>query len=300
MAFVGSIINEKYEILKVIGRGGMSEVFLTMDISDNSLWAIKEIVKKEGDYQNELAVQSLLAEASIMKDLNHPLLPKIRDIISTSYAIDVVMEYIDGESLDKIVRIRGPQPQEKVINWGIQICDALRYMHTKQPPIIYRDMKPANVMLKPDGQLKVIDFGIAKIFNEDDIEDDRNLGTKGYAAPEQFGGLTDKRTDIYCLGVTLYHLVTGKNPCDPPYELFPIRRLKPSLSIGFEEVIDKCIKADPNERYQSCDELMYALKFYYLRDEEENQVKTKDYKTIKILSGILVIIGLIIFFATYF
>ena len=114
-----------------------------------------------------------------------------------------------------------------MIKWAKQLCDVLGYLHSQNPPIIYRDMKPANIMLKPDGNVVLIDFGTAREYKENNIEDTTCLGTMGYAAPEQFGGMgqTDARTDIYCLGATMYHLVTGMNPCEPPYEIRPSEKL---------------------------------------------------------------------------
>ena len=119
-------------------------------------------------------------------------------------------------------------------------------------------------MLKPDGNISLIDFGTAREYKEKNLADTTCLGTVGYAAPEQFGGMgqTDARTDIYCLGATLYHLVTGKNPCEPPYEIRPIREINPNLSSGLERIILKCTQRDPNDRYQSAAELMYALEHY--------------------------------------
>lgn len=130
-------------------------------------------------------------------------------------------------------------------------------------------MKPSNVMLKPEGTLKVIDFGIAREYKEHNIADTVSLGTKGYAAPEQFGGKgqTDARTDIYCLGVTLYHLITGQNPTEPPYEIYPIRKWNPYLSSGLEAIITKCTQLNPEDRYRNCDELMYSLEHYNEMDE---------------------------------
>lgn len=264
MTEIGSIIDGKYEILKKIGQGGMSVVYLAMDLRLNKQWAVKEIKKKDSTKNDEVVVNSLLAEANLMKRLDHPSLPRIVDIIDNGQTIYVVMDYIEGGSLDKILSEYGAQPQELVIDWAKQLCDALGYLHSQNPPIIYRDMKPANVMLKPEGNLKVIDFGIAREYKEQNLADTVSLGTKGYAAPEQFGGKgqTDARTDIYCLGVTLYHLVTGQNPCEPPYELYPIRQWNPVLSGGLERIIQKCTQLNPADRYQNCDELMYALEHY--------------------------------------
>ena len=226
LAEIGSVIEGKYEILKLVGRGGMSKVYLAMDKRLNKQWAVKEIEKSTREKNtNEVVIQSAIAEANLIKRLDHPALPRIVDIIDRDNVIYVIMDYIEGEPLSKIIDEYGAQPQELVIEWAKQLCEVLDYLHTRKPSIIYRDMKPANVMLKPDGNLKLIDFGIAREFKEKNLADTVSLGTKGYAAPEQFGGKgqTDARTDVYCLGVTLYHLVTGHNPSEPPYELYPIR-----------------------------------------------------------------------------
>lgn len=269
MAAIGSVIDGKYEVLKQIGKGGMSKVYLAMDKRLNKQWAIKELRRKERDKENEVVVQGLIAEANLMKKLDHPSLPRIVDIIETNQTIYIVMDYIEGETLHTILKKSGPQDQEMVIEWAKQLCSVLHYLHTRDPAIIYRDMKPGNVMVTPNGNIKLIDFGIAREYKEQQIQDTVSLGTKGYAAPEQFGGKgqTDGRTDIYCLGVTLYHLLTGKNPCEPPYQLYPIRHWNPSLSAGLEKIIMKCTQLDPKDRYQNCGELMYALENYEKVDD---------------------------------
>ncbi len=261
MSKLGDVIDGKYEILKEVGRGGMSIVYLAMDNRLNKQWAVKEVRRKGSNSQNQIVVQSLLAEANLMKKLDHPHLPRIVDIIENGQTIYIVMDYVEGESLDKLLKSQGAQDQEAVIEWGKQLAEVLDYLHTREPAIIYRDMKPANVMLRPDGSVKLLDFGIAREYKENNTEDTVSLGTKGYAAPEQFGGMgqTDARTDVYCLGVTLYHLVTGKNPCEPPYEIMPIRTVNPKLSSGLEVVIQKCTQTNPDERFQSCAEVLYAL-----------------------------------------
>ena len=156
MTEIGTVIDGKYEILKEIGRGGMSIVYLAMDKHLNKQWAIKEIRKKGNGKNDEIVVNSLLAEANMMKKLDHPSLPRIVDIIDNGITIYVVMDYIDGESLDKILNEYGAQPEELVIAWAKQLCDALSYLHGQKPSIIYRDMKPANVMLKQEGYFKII------------------------------------------------------------------------------------------------------------------------------------------------
>ena len=264
MASVGQVIDDKYEILKLIGQGGMSRVYLAMDKRLNKQWAIKEIEKRAKDKNNEIVIQSAIAEANLIKQLDHPAIVRIVDIIDNGDVIYIIEDYIEGETLSSVLEAQGAQPQELVIEWAMQICEALEYLHTRKPPIIYRDMKPANVMIKPDGNIKVIDFGIAREYKDQSLADTVSLGTKGYAAPEQFGGKgqTDARTDVYCLGVTLYHLLTGQNPCEPPYEIYPIRHWNPQLSAGLEAIIQKCTQLNPDDRYQSCAELLYALHHY--------------------------------------
>lgn len=157
----------------------------------------------------------------------------------------------------------GAQPVDKVIEWGNQMCRALGYLHSQNPPLIYRDMKPANVILKPDGSVKFIDFGIMRAYKPNQSSDTCCLGTKGYAAPEQFGGSqTDARTDIFGLCMTMFRLVTGINPTEPPYEIKPICLVNPNLPKGLEYIISKCTQPNPAERYQSCDELMADLDNY--------------------------------------
>lgn len=277
MAKIGNIIDGKYEILKEVGRGGMSIVYLAMDNRLNKQWAIKEIKRKGTNSENQIVTQSLISEANLMKRLDHQYLPRIVDIIENGETIYVVMDYIEGEPLDKIVKRKGAQPQEAVIQWGIQLAEVLDYLHTRQPAIIYRDMKPANIMLKPDGSIKLYDFGIAREYKEQNSSDTVSLGTKGYAAPEQFGGMgqTDARTDVYGLGVTLYHLVTGKNPCEPPYEVLPIRNINPQLSSGLEAVIQKCTQNNPDDRFQSCAEVLYALEHLYEYDGKYRNMQKK-------------------------
>ena len=263
MLEIGSIIDGKYKILNKIGQGGMSVVYLAMNERANKQWAIKE-VRKDGVKDYYVVRQGLIAETDILKRLNHPHLPSIIDVIDRDDTFLIVMDYIEGKSLDHWLKKDGAQPQEKVVEWAKQICDVLGYLHSRKPPIIYRDLKPANVMLKPDGQIMIIDFGTAREFKETSIEDTSCLGTQGYAAPEQYGGhgQTDARTDIYTLGATMYHLLTGHNPSLPPYEMYPIRRWNPALSSGLEKIVLKCTQRNPNDRYQNCAELMYALEHY--------------------------------------
>lgn len=269
MTEIGTVIDGKYQILKEIGRGGMSVVYLAMDTHLNKQWAVKEIRKKGSGKNDEIVVNSLLAEANMMKRLDHPALPRIVDIIDNGVTIYVVMDYIEGESLDKILNEFGAQPEEKVIDWAMQIADALSYLHSQKPSIIYRDMKPANVMLKPEGNIKIIDFGIAREYKEQNLADTTVLGTKGYAPPEQYSGQTDPRSDIFALGMTMHHLLTGIDPRNgEPYA--PVRQWNPELSEGIEIIIDRCVQPASENRYQNCVDLIYDL--------EHPELITKDFK----------------------
>ncbi|MDD2980447.1 MAG: serine/threonine-protein kinase [Hespellia sp.] len=293
MLEIGSIIDGKYKVLNQIGKGGMSVVYLAMNERANKQWAIKEI-RKDGLSNYEVVKQNLIAETDILKRLNHPNLPSIIDVIDGEDTFLIVMDYIEGNPLSDALKNEGVQPQDKVIEWAKQICDVLGYLHSRKPPIIYRDMKPSNVMLKPDGNIMIIDFGTAREYKSKSLADTTCLGTQGYAAPEQFGGQgqTDARTDIYCLGATLYHLITGHNPCLPPYEMYPIRQWNPNLSSGLEEIILKCTQKNPNDRYQNCAELMYALEHYDELDIEYKRKQNIRWKTF-LATGILTCVSLI-------
>ena len=277
----GTVLDGKYEILKEIGRGGMSIVYLARDNRLNKQWAVKEI-KNDGSKSTQTLLKGLEREANILKNVDHPVLPRIVDIINSRGTIYVVMDFIEGTNLGDVLKQEGAQSQEDVIEWGRELASALDYLHSMNPPIIYRDMKPANVMLKPEGGVKLIDFGTAKEYTIESNADTTALGTRGYAAPEQFGDAqgrgiykTDARTDIYNLGATLYHMVTGMNPCEPPYEIKPIRQWNQALSTGLEQIIMKCTQPNPDDRYQSCSELLYALDHYTELDDSYKKANKK-------------------------
>ncbi len=268
-SLIGTLIDGKYRVLEMIGKGGMSGVFLAQDERLNKKWALKVIKKSGEDREGRAVINSALTEANLLKKLDHPLLPRIVDIIMDDEMIFVVMDYIEGETLAQYLKREKKAAEDKVMEWGMSLCEALEYLHSLEPKIIYRDMKPGNVMLTKDGRIKLIDFGIAREYKSENTGDTVCLGTKGYAAPEQFGGSgqSDERTDIYCLGVTMYHLVTGKNPCEPPYKIYPIRHWDLSLSPGLEAVIKKCTQPNPADRYQNASELKNALLNYEKEDE---------------------------------
>ena len=292
MLEIGSLVDGKYKILNKIGQGGMSVVYLAMNERANKPWAIKE-VRKDGVRNFEVVKQGLIAETEMLKKLNHPNLPSIIDVIDGDGTFLIVMDYIEGRHLESIVKEYGAQSQEDVIQWAKQLCDVLAYLHSRKPPIIYRDMKPSNVMLKPEGKVMLIDFGTAREFKENSGADTTYLGTRGYAAPEQYGGhgQTDARTDIYCLGATLYHLLTGHNPGEPPYEMYPIRYWNPDLSSGLEEILLKCTQKNPDDRYQNCGELLYALEHYNELDIAYRRKQTLNWRAFLCSAALTVLTG---------
>lgn len=263
MLQVGDIVENTYKILTQIGQGGMSTVYLAINIRANKQWAIKE-VRKDGYQDGEFVRETLIAESEILKKVKHKHLPSIVDVIDKGDTFLVIMDYIEGDTLRKRIRKQGAQPEKAVINWAIQICEVFDYLHSQDPPIIYRDTKPSNIMLKPDGTLVLIDFGTAREYKDSKCEDTKALGTRGYAAPEQqaASSQSDQRTDIYNLGATMYHLLTGRSPARELYGMRPIREIDPTLSEGTEYIVSKCIQTDPADRYQSAKELMYDLSRY--------------------------------------
>ena len=300
MLEIGSLVDNKYKILNEIGRGGMSIVYLAMVERANQTWAIKE-VRKNGVTSNDVVEAGLLVEMNILKRLNHPKLPRIVDILDYEDSFLIVMDYIEGIDLDKKLR-ECPQDYNDVIDWGIQLCDVLNYLHTCNPPIIYRDMKPGNVKLKPDGNLVLFDFGTAREYKSQKAGDDTTcLGTRGYAAPEQYGGMgqTDARSDIYCLGATMFNLITGRLAGGPPdYSIPSIRAERPDLPRqgpegdrvrGLDYIIQKCTQSNPANRYQNCMELMYDLQHPEKLVPSAVRKQRRQFKT-WMLCGILTIV----------
>ncbi len=253
----GTIVDHRYEILREIDRGGMSIIYLAHDNRLRKQVVLKDI-RKENKINNEILLKCLKAEADLLISFDHPNLPKIYDIIEGNGHIYVVMDYIEGESLKKKFDREGKCSVEEVVNWGKQLADILEYLHTRKPyPIIYSDMKPHNIMLTPEGKIKLIDFGIS--VTSETKKNAPNFGTEAYAAPEQLSNRqTDRRTDIYSLGVTLYQLVTGLNFKENT-KLRSIRQMDTSLPEGLEYIIEKCLNENPEDRYQTCNELLYDL-----------------------------------------
>lgn len=300
MAKIGNeIIDSKYEILKLLNTGGMnSAIYLALDKKLNRQWAIKKVRKSSSQ-----TTSMLMAEASIMKNLDHPMLPRIVGIEEDPKFFYIIMDFVQGENLKTVVASSGPQAQDTVVSWGVKLCDVLTYLHGKG--IVYRDMKPANIMLSPDGNIKLIDFGIAREYKENASEDTTALGTEGYAAPEQYEGKgqTDARTDVYGMGITLFQLLTGVNPSSYQENIFSIRLQNPNLSSGLDKIILKCTNKDPKKRYQSTEELKKALLNYRKLDDKFLKKQKKVIKKFFALLGLSTLCFVIAggsFIASYF
>ena len=249
---MAQILNNTYEIQDFIGSGGMSTVFRARHIRLGIDVAVKSVRKSQ--------TVNLLAEVNILTKLNHPNLVRVIDIFEDDKLLYIVMDYVEGENLQSVVDRVKVVPEYQVLDWFRTMADALRYLHTRKPPIIYRDMKPANIILQKDGSLKLIDFGIAREYKPSSSGDTTYVGTNGFAAPEQFGlAQTDARTDIYSLGMTMYYLATGKSPLSPPYGYTPARKINPQLSAKMERILEKCIRDNPEDRYQNAKELLLDL-----------------------------------------
>ena len=256
----GDVLKKKYRILRKIGSGGMSTVWLAEDIDLKKQWAIKEIDKSTEEFKRNVNVDGSLTEVEILKRLDHPFAPRVTDIYENRESICVVMDYIEGESLQRILNRMGPPKQEVVISWVIDVCKLLHFLHSKN--IIYRDIKPANIILTETGSIKVVDFGIAKIVRNKRYFDAAPLGTRGYASPEHAAKCTTELSDIYTVGVTLYQLLTGVSPTKKGFTIMPLKTINPELSSGLDEIIMKATRRDPKERYQSMTALIDALTNY--------------------------------------
>ena len=266
----GAVLQSRYEIIKVLGVGGMGAVYLAQDLRFSGvtrLCAIKEMISTTPDpHVRRLAVQSFMREANLLVQLNHPGIPQIYDFFTESVRSYLVMEYVKGDDLENILEnTAGMLKEEVVLDWAVQVCDVLIYLHDQTPPIVFRDLKPSNIMLRDQNKIALIDFGIAKAFESG--QKGTMIGTEGYSPPEQYKGVADPRGDIYALGATLHHLLTKRDPrLEPPFTFHeePPRLLNPALSQEANDVIIKALEYDPEKRYQSArafkDALVIVLK----------------------------------------
>lgn len=246
MLEINSIFDDRFKITGVIGKGGMGTVYLASELQDQSMWAVKEQLITDANRK------LLVSEAELLAKLTHPALPRLRYGKENGGYLYLVMDYVDGSTLEDIIQ-SGRKPNEKtIIGWFIQACQVLEYLHGLETPVVYRDLKPSNIMIdRRSGNIKIIDFGIAQEYSGQKADVEVAALTRGYAAPEQYDSRyhLDVRTDIYALGVTIHYLVTGKDPNQPPFHFRPVRKLAPGASYAIEKILKKCLQPNPDKRY---------------------------------------------------
>jgi serine/threonine protein kinase len=239
--------------MQTIGQGGMAAVYQARDTRKGSLCAIKEMsLSTVTPDERPQAIQNFLAEAKILSRLNHANLPVFTDFFTEDARHFLVMEYIDGSTLEELLERNGhPFSERRVLGWARQLCDVLEYLHSQQPPVIFRDMKPGNVMLSRTGRIKLIDFGIARLFRSSGAQDTQLLGTPGFAPPEQYGSAqTDERSDIYSLAMTLYQLMTC-SISEKGFGLTEVHTKFPHISPPVARALEKATSMRVEDRYES-------------------------------------------------
>lgn len=263
---IGTQLQARYKILGVIGIGGMGAVYKAQDLrfpGVTRLCAVKEMINTATDPQvQEMIIRNFEREASILATLSHPAIPQVYDYFTEGSRSYLVEEFIQGEDLEaRISSIEGFFSETEVVDWAVQLCDVLSYLHNHKPrPIIFRDLKPSNIMLDDHGRIRMVDFGIAKLFQSG--EKGTMIGTEGYSPPEQYRGVAEPRGDLYALGATLHHLLSKEDPrLEPPFSFQerPVHRKNPTVSREMLSVIEKALEYDVNKRWGSAEEMKRAL-----------------------------------------
>jgi len=272
------LVGQRYKIISPLKVGGMSGVYMAKDTRLNSMCAVKELlIKMYSDTDRDLTIQNFKAEAELLANLRHPSLPRVIDYFYEDGKYYLVMDYIEGEDLESILDQEGIPwlPEKDVLSWTMEICDVLIYLHNQSPPIIYRDLKPSNIMLrKHDHRVMLIDFGLAQMVHLRPFGVERALGTPGYAPPEQYSGREEPRSDIYALGATLHHLLTGTPP-GTPFKFTPLRELNRDTSPDMERIVIKSLQKDIDLRYDNVVDMKKELS--HLADILGIETKKIDY-----------------------
>ncbi len=247
------LLKQRYRILGTVGKGGFGAVYRAEDVQlGNRLLAVKEMSQSSLNPQEIAeAAENFKREAHILAALKHPNLPSIYEQFSEAGRWYLVMDFIEGETLEEHVKNdpHGHLSVKETLQIGIQLCTVLAYLHSRQPPVIFRDLKPSNIMLTPEGHLYLIDFGIARHFKPGQTRDTIALGSPGYAAPEQYGkAQTTARSDIYSLGATLHHLLTGVDPSDTPFQFAPLQLQGQHTPPGLETLIMQMLEMNETKR----------------------------------------------------
>ena len=241
-----TIVGGRYRVMRPLGGGGMKLVYLAEDLRLASReCALAEMVDTFTSPETQKqAVAAFQREADMLAQLSNEHIPRVFDRFSDQNHHYLVMEYIDGITLEqKLQNAGGKLTETEVIDVALQVLDTLEYLHNLEPPVIYRDLKPSNVMLTPSDQVKLIDFGIARLFQP--LSNATMIGTQGYAPPEQYRGKVEFRSDLYALGATMHHALSGRDPAvEPPFSFPPLRSLCPDITPALCELIDQALKYD--------------------------------------------------------
>ena len=247
-----------YFITRVIKEGGQGAVYQAIG-EDARTYAVKEMLDhyiNPGERAESTA--RFQAEADLLQRLKPPRSPRVYAHFEDEGRHSLAMEYVYGEDLEQILERDGVLPEARMLTMADQICHVLAYLHAQRPPIIFRDMKPSNVMVERDGGIKIVDFGIAKLFQR--AERGTQIGTPGYAPPEQYQGLATVESDIYALGATLHHMLTGRDPRDePPFSFPPVRQLAPQVSERTASAIERALQMEPDNRFHTVADFRAAL-----------------------------------------
>lgn len=262
----GTNLVNRYLIQEVIGVGGMGSVYRARDLHFPNvvkLVAVKEMINQAPDpLVRQTIVQNFEREANILATLTHPSIPRIYDYFTLDNRSYLVEEFINGRDLEVLLnQTDGFFPEEQVLDWAIQLCDVLSYLHGHKPdPIIFRDMKPSNVMVNQHNHIVLVDFGIAKPFQTG--QKGTMIGTEGYSPPEQYRGEANIQADIYALGATIHHLLTRRDPrLEPPFSFAerPIRKINPAVSLEVETVVNTSLQYNVEDRFKSIDDFKQSL-----------------------------------------
>jgi len=261
----GDKVRDRFRVERKIGGGAFGTVYLVSDdMRPLMKWALKEITEMDlPEEERRDAVHLFTREAEILRSLNHPGLPQILDFFSENDSHYLVMEYIEGKTLEEIMKDRSAAfPHLEVLPWALQICEILKYLHGIKPePVIFRDLKPSNIMVGSDGRLRLIDFGIARYFSPRKTKDTFFLGTPGFSPPEQYGrGQSDARSDIFALGATLYYLLSRAEMEKYSIKFPPLNTVAPGIPEWLEKIVMRCLSVNPGERYQSVPTLLEDLR----------------------------------------
>ena len=251
----GAVLQNRYRITGVIGVGGMGSVYQARDLRFPNVTryvAVKEMLNLTTDQSiRELTLKTFERESDMLAQLSHPAVPGIYDYFPSKTRAYLVMEYINGRDLEAIINSATTfLPVETVLRWAIDLCDVLGYLHQQTPEIIFRDVKPSNIMIDERNQIRLVDFGIAKIFQEG--QKGTMIGTEGYSAPEQYRGEATPASDVYGVGATLHHLLTRRDPrLEPPFTFAerPIQDVNPSVTQELEDIVMKALEFNPQDRY---------------------------------------------------